>query len=433
MMVLLGVLTVVLGLALPEWVAAAAIPFVVVLETAVALPDVAALGGAEVRLEDLLLGAALLRLFGRLALRDDTRFGRSAALLLLLLGTFVVTTFLARGTLGGAGLLRSTTSLARFAVQSCVLLLVVASLRGPGQVRRLLGAVEAFGWVAAGTIILDVVLRPFGIRLGELQGEATGALRSFGVVGDSVGFILPYFTARAVAERRLVAAAVFAGAVYLTATIGAMLCLLVGLAAVLLLPGAGEAGFGPRGRMLALAGLAGLAFLAVLGAGTLSQRLSGGDLLAGGSGLQRLLSARLGLAVAASAPWSGVGFNGFYTLATRLGAQDLFLAEMGSFAENSIVNTGNQLLQTLCDGGVLALASTGLLLHAFWRAAGAAPAAVPDRGAAFFAFRAWLVALVVGNQTSAWILPSSVVWLLVLLVGGAASAAALLPPAAAED
>jgi O-antigen ligase len=204
------------------------------------------------------------------------------------------------------------------------------------------------------------------------------------------------------------------GALLLTATRGAVLCVVVGVIVYGLLVASGRIQ-ATRKRLLwgVAAGVVGLGVWLSPISDVLMGRLSDPSL--------RLTAMQMGISAIEENPVLGSGFNGFGNSRPAV-AEDWFIPLQ---AENGLSRTMNQYIQTATDGGVVALAclllfvlstSRNALRVIGWRSA--APELV--------ALQLWLIAVLVGNQGSLWFLSNTGTGLFIFAVAGLAAKASAL-------
>ncbi len=376
------------------------VPIFAVLSQRELLDPILSDGAIDVRPSDFLLTVAACRVATDLLIR------RSRPLTFLPIGVFVgamtISTFGAIYTLGDSAFRPELHALLRMVAEASVVLIIANAVRSRSEVRRFLVCWRILGLLFAASVLVDVVLQPLGLALGEVQaGELT--TRYLGPVGDSVSFILPLFLFTSFLAGRP-AEAVFVGlAMLATGTRGALLTVAIGSAVIV----ARQRGLDMR-RLLGGVAI-GLLLVGVFATdfGGLRTRIVDARIL--GEGMyQRLTSYSLAFDVFLSHPLLGVGFTGF-TLALPRHEAPTF-----------VTGTYNQWLQVLTDGGLLGfIAFTWLIVSALTTLQRASSAEYSRRVAMpLSAGHAWLAGLALGNQTAAWLLPGSfIAYLLWCLLG----------------
>jgi hypothetical protein len=417
-----GVLaTVATSVLLPNWVLLVwGIPALMVLSSAGIVQPLLSIGDADVQLSDLVLALVASRVgISILMLRRKLHFHRVHTALAAFLGLLLVATLLAYFRFGSEIFLGEIVALSRLVAQVSVVLLIAGALRREEQFGRVERFLDYGGYVIAATVYMNLWLLPLGIPLGEVQAQEE-MVRYFGPLGDQVALVLLYFVFKQLMVRNLLAAAVLAGALLLTGTRGALVAFAVGLAVL-----------ARRGRwhsvnmsvrpMFVLAGL--LTFVSIglwYDLGGMRSRFL--DL--GGSAIQRLLTASIGVRVFLDNVLTGVGFTGFRYKALEYGAVEAAIQKLGGFAPSFVATAGNQYVQVATDGGVFALASYIWMIFVFCRGLRRAAELTASKKAAMFAAGyVWLLSLALGNQFAAWILPGSLVSYLFWLVLGLAVSA----------
>ena len=253
-------------------------------------------------------------------------------------------------------------------------------------------------WAAAAILTPLSALTPLAI--GEVQGAYAGSqgVRSFGVLGDGGTFVVSFLAVAFFSTRRFVwfslalVALVIAGSrsPLIVAAVG------IGMSIVLATPGAARQRPGSRAiRVVIASGVAASLLVAIQAVfGALSQRLGANNALERISDTQftetdRFFSIAQGLEWFELSPIYGNGFNAYYFFSLRSGA-------FGANQSNAL----NQIVQTLVDGGVLAL--TFLVLF-FFEALRPGQGTMVDRRTDPYGLRIWLVVFLILNQTAVYI------------------------------
>lgn len=381
------------------------------------LPPLLEIGEAQVRASDGLLiavGGKVLLLV--LAKRRRLQWHAAYGPLLTYLGILFVAIWVAYLRFGQAIFEAEMTAFARMLASVVVLALLVVGM-GPRQPTISLKLLDALGYVIALSVGINLVSGALGLELGEVQtGE--GMTRTFGPIGDQVGFMLSYFAFAKILERKLLAASFFALCIYATGTRGALAVLIVGLG-FMVWKLREEIGL-TRGKLVASALVLAvfLGLLVVQDVGGLRLRYSPEQLRF--TLEERLMAARVALQVFRESPLLGIGFTGFRYLAWDYVEGDR-LARILATQRSPMSTAENQYLQVLADGGLLALAAfvwmMAVFLKTFRAAASAEDARVRTQAQAGYI---WLLALLVGNQTAAWLIPSSLIATQLWLVLGLA-------------
>lgn len=250
--------------------------------------------------------------------------------------------------------------------------------------------------VVASVTVIPVLSFLFpSFAIGELQGIESGALRSFGVFGDTAAFYISFFAFSFLRTRSIIP---FAISLFALLTTGSITALLVFTAATAYetvrqtLNGSKTAPYALiGGALLVLLGVSGVLDAIVgelssaIGFANPLQRLASTSI----ESSERYYSSLQGLAYWNDAVWLGHGYNSYFQLAST---GDLM---RGANASNAL----NQIVQTLVDGGVIGLFA---LAAFFW----VALVAVPKRGDTDeFGIRTWLMMLLLLNHSAVYILP----------------------------
>jgi len=123
---------------------------------------------------------------------------------------------------------------------------------------------------------------------------------------------------------------------------------------------------------------------------------------------QRLQTGGVAWETALDHPVFGVGYSGFRLVARNYGADTAF----STFWSPVFISTaGNQYLQVLTDGGIVALIAFITFILVCLRAFKETMEFTTDERIHAFlgAGYVWLFALVLGNQSAAWMLPGSLI------------------------
>jgi O-antigen ligase len=281
-------------------------------------------------------------------------------------------------------------------------------------VRSREGLLRLTRWFEAICVLITLSVYAAAIfGFGEVLVSRTGTMRAFGPLGDQVGFVLVLPALMGLASGRPLWFVFHVGALLLTATRGATACLIVGVLCYLAIVVSGKAP-AIRSRVAAVLGTvavaAALFFTPV--ASALVERLWSNNF--------RALSMEAGLQVLQEHPLTGVGFNGFEQ--HRAAVAEDWLVPM--HAENGLSRVSSQYLQTATDGGVPALAM--LVMFALFTI-GNAWTVIRWRGAtpALVGIQLWVIAMLVGNQSSLWLLSNTASGFFMFAAAGLAANAAL--------
>ena len=306
-------------------------------------------------------------------------------------------------------------ALAATAVWCSIYTIVFCRLRSRRGIERLTDWVYWTTTVATASVYLSVIAHFAGVRFGEVIVFSDGGFRAFGPLGDQVAFVLVLPALVALVEGRPVLFALHVGALLLTATRGAVVCLLLGVAAYIAIVVAGRLSISrARLQRAAIAAVAGaLLWLTPLS----SQLLSRIDFTRNDESYSfRFTAIESGLALLAEHPLLGVGFNGFENSRRAVPEDWLNLPS----AESGLQRTANQYVQTATDGGLFAtvwlLLFVGLTVRNAVRCIrwnGASPALIGTM--------LWVIVFFAGNQGAPWLLSDATSGLMALAVAGLAA------------
>lgn len=285
------------------------------------------------------------------------------------------------------------------------------------------GAARLMRWlhIACLLVTLSVYLAAAGhlagFQFGEVLTFRDGQFRAFGPLGDQVAFVLVLPALISLASGRPLEFGFHLGALLLTGTRSGVICLAVGvfghLLFVLFSPTRRSQLVRRPWRVVLATVTVGVAILFSPISSTLFARWLEPTL--------RPASIQLGLEILEKSPMTGVGFNGFERLRPAV-AEDWLAPDI---AANGLSRTNNQLVQTATDGGIPALV---LLLFFVWLTFVNAFRVMrsPSASAALVASQMWLIALLIGNQTSLWLLSDTATGFFVFAVAGIGARVSLL-------
>ena len=270
-------------------------------------------------------------------------------------------------------------------------------------------------WAVAAILTPLSILTP--LPIGEVQGDYAGSqgLRSFGVLGDGGTYVVSFLAVAFFSSRRFVWFALALLALILAGSRGPLIVAAagIGMSIVLTTPGAARQRPGSRAiRVVVASAVAASLLVAIqLGFSNLSQRLGSNDALARIDDTQfaqtdRFFSIVQGLEWFQLSPMYGNGFNAYYFYSLRSAA-------FGANQSNAL----NQIVQTLVDGGVLALAFLALF---FIEALRPGQGTIVDRRIDPYGLRVWLAAFLILTQTAVYILPAASLTILVFGIAGIA-------------
>ena len=268
--------------------------------------------------------------------------------------------------------------------------------------------------IISASVYLSALLHIGGLHFGEVLEFRDGAFRAFGPLGDNVSFLLVLPALMSLVASRPLTFGIHLGALLLTATRGAMLCLLVGVVGYLLIVAAGS--HRPtRKRILWSVAVAAVGFAIWLSPVTdvLMGRLSNPSM--------RTMAIQMGITAFQESPLLGTGFDGFGNSRPAVVEDWLIPQEAG----NALSRTANQYVQTATDGGVVALAC--LLLFVFLTCRNALRVIRwPGATLQMVALQLWLISVLVGNQGSLWFLSSTASGFFVFALAGLTARASVL-------
>lgn len=416
---LLALGIVILSCFLPKlFLLAFCVPWLMLLSWGNYVPPLLSIGNADIWIFDLVLVILLLRylisiFFHKIRIQTHyVHFIVTMFLIALLLAT-LISYFQFRYEV----FINEIIALLRFISQISVLFLISWIIKIPKQAYKVEQYLEWLGL----SLALGVYLNLLGIKIGEIQ-QTKEIVRYFGLVGDQLGFILPFFIFNALLEKNLFKLLYYSISLLLTATRGPLLTVIIGIVVLTwelnkkrrasirpLILGIGTA---------ILLGIIGLWF--VLDIGGILKRFTKSELEFGLT--QRLLTNKIALEIFLDNPLTGVGYTGFRYAALEYGAFELFEERIG-FSKNYIATAGSQWLQVATDGGLLALLCFAWMIIKLLRNLRVvADYMGKQRHNMYLAGYVWLVSLAIGNWTAAWVLPGSLISYLLWLISGSAVA-----------
>jgi O-antigen ligase len=279
-------------------------------------------------------------------------------------------------------------------------------------------SLQAWGLVQALCVYLSFLFPVAFSTLGNVYGDyAGGEFRTFGIMGDSVGWVLCFFAYWAIAAKQWLKFVFFTGAIVATATLGAIVLVFTGFAIIFLRDLFTD--FSRIKKYFFLIGFGCIALTASIG--TLSKLTAvervteASSLIDQGSGAQRLWSYGIAAGFIKENPILGYGFGTYlYQIQNRFGFRSDFL----KYSKGAITNANNQLLQSVYEVGILGAVVLLVMFFVYLRALikhiDAMPALFSNFKIATFA---WLLDMLLFNQTAVWLNPS-IVWFQMALVIG---------------
>ncbi len=397
------------------------IPTLMVLSSTSAIPPIFSVGGADIQLYDIVLLIIILKVFlPGFLLRQRFPIHRIHSVILIWLATLVSATLIAGYRFGTRIFTGEIVAYARFLTQVMIVFLLLWSAKTDEVLSFSLKTLRVTGYVISSIIYFNLILVPFRISIGEVQ-VTHGIVRSFGPIGDQIGFILLFFIFWELLQNNYFRALIIGGALLATGTRGVFLAAFVGSIALLI--------YIYKQHLLsaklvskAIAFIAILAIIFFLNVGGMKSRFLNPLLFQSGF-VQRETTAATAVQVAKDNLLTGTGYSGFRYIAYNYHAKKLFTERLGGFATNYIATTGNQYLQTLTDGGVLALLVFFMMVWEFLYVLRTTSSEIHGREAFFRAGYIWLLSLLIGNQTATWLLPSSLISYLLWVILGITLAA----------
>jgi hypothetical protein len=184
-------------------------------------------GAVDIRVYDLIVLIVILKIGCSIAISkrkiDTSLYRLIGAYLIVLMGA----TALSYPRFGLEVFESEIIAFLRFFVLFIVFFLTVHSIATAKQLDLADQCLDIFGYVAAISVYLGLALFMVGIEFGEISSG--NVVRSFGIFGDQVGFILPLFLYKELLGRRELRATFFGVATLLTGTRGALVALATGL------------------------------------------------------------------------------------------------------------------------------------------------------------------------------------------------------------
>lgn len=389
------------SLALPCWVLLlVGVPVLMTLSQAGVVEPVLSVGTIAINAEDMVTVVVALRTAAYVLL--SRRRVRLPTAPLAFVGVMIGSTLAVFLQQQGTGITEQSTALLRFIAQASLLVLFAYSLRTVRQLEASCDVWRLLGYLVAGSVYLDIILFALGLPLGEVQVSADGA-RYFGPLGDQVGFLLPLFIYRDLIARRLVGAAFCLLALLLTGTRGALISLAVGLL-IFVWPYRHRQTW-RRNAAIALTLVVMMGVALWFDPGGMVTRFVNPQVFARGLG-GRAASIEMALRMFFDHPLLGLGFGGF-----RLSLPQYYSRE-------EVYGTFNQLSQVATDAGIAGVATFCWMIVALLKHFNVSREHVTGTPRELLhASYIWLVGLAIGNQSTAWLVPGSMIstalWLLI--------------------
>lgn len=295
-------------------------------------------------------------------------------------------------------------ALAATAAWVSIYIVVVSAVRTRDAVLRLTKWIVVTGAILSASVYAGAFL-----HLGEVVIDRAGRMRAFGPLGDQVAFVLVLPALVSFVSGRLVLFAIHLGALFLTGTRGAAGCLVIGILVYFALVLTGRVS-ARKGRLASASAAVAVGFILWLTpvSTVLMERLLEPTF--------RTQAFGLGLQVVRENPFLGVGFNGFDKSRSAV-FEDWVLP---SQAVNGLSRVSNQYIQTATDGGLPALLL--LILFTVCSVRNALYVIGHSRSTPeLFGCQLWLISMLIGNQTSLWLLSSTASGFFTFAVAGIAA------------
>ena len=268
----------------------------------------------------------------------------------------------------------------------------------------------------------------FGIQFGDVQYSlSTDSVRFFGVIGDSIGFIVTLFCFQQLITGQLILAFLNAFVVVLSATRGAVISLVIG-SLVVFITQKNKNRFGIRPKqfvfyiififisllLISYSSSFGSIFESIINASSsVTDRFTSKESAFGF--LQRELSISLAFEVFVNNFFTGVGYTGFRFIAPQYENYNYIPNFID--ASNAVATTNNQYLQFATDAGIFGLLIFIILMASSLKLLKQSGKQVsPELGSYFMAGRIWLWSQLIGNQGTSWMLPSSLIGLILWII-----------------
>ena len=347
------------------------------------------------------------------------RYSANTALLVVFVMLGVAT--LGASLQAGSNAVVQSKSLAATAVWASIYIIAFSAVQSGPSLLRFTTWLRFASVAISASVYLCVILHAVGVPFGEYLEFRDGSFRAFGPLGDQVSFVVVLPALVALAESSPLGFAIHFGALLLTATRGALVALVIGVAAYLIVLAARR--IRVRSAAWTMASIAVVVLIMISpAASNITDRITASPTDEAYS--FRWTAMMSGVSVVSEHPLLGVGFNGFADRRRAI-AED-WLATAAS--ENGLSRAANQYVQTATDGGLpagLALVLfVGLTLRNAWRATG-----WRDASAEFVGVQLWLIAVLIGNQGALWLLSDAMSGFFIFAIAAmAATAAALARP-----
>jgi len=401
-------LIVIASLLLPKWLLLIFfVPLFMVTSFNNILPPLFSIGDADIQTFDPILIAVAIRVAGPILLRKQQlhfypQYPSVAIFLCVLLGATIASYF----RFGEEIFISEIISYIRLLTQISVFFLFPYSIRTTEELLLARKMFDYVGYAVASTVYLSFVVFGIGMELGEVQSSEE-IVRYFGFIGDQVGFIILFFIFKKIIDRSWIGTVFLAGALFATGTRGAFVALSVGLVIILVQMRSQLSLSRRKMGILIMVLTIFVSIMVVQDFGGSRSRFLGYHLETGLT--QRLVTMKLAGVMFIDNIIAGVGYTGFRHLALDYGAWHEF-SSLLYFSPKFIATAGNQFLQAATDAGILGLVSFGYMSIVFLRTLKkAAKTTVKQTQNDMSAGYVWLLSLLFGNLTAAWLLPSSLI------------------------
>jgi O-antigen ligase len=378
------------------------------------------LGEVDIRIYDVLIFIIMLKVvcFVTLSRRlvFTTLYGPIGGFLLIMFASIMVSYY----RFGIDIFTSEIVSFSRFLLLFVIFPLTIHSIYNFRQLLMAEKCLSLFIYAATASIYLGLIFQPFGIEFGEV-GTDEQSVRVFGLLGDQVGFILPFFLYRSLIRRKIIIGAFFGLAILLTGTRGTLATVFVGLLIMFFVSAQTNYFWIRRYRSVLLISLAIIAVTISFDPGGMWTRLKDPERL------QQGLSARGTTTTVAAEVFrdnilTGVGFSGFRFAALDYQAPSLF-AQWQNSSSPLIATAANQYLQVATDAGILGLVMFVWMMARCLQILKVAQTLAPDGVRELFeAGYIWVWSLLVGAQSVAWLLPDMTLSYILWIVMGMAVA-----------
>jgi hypothetical protein len=389
------------------------IPLLVVLSSeAYGLKEILTVGPARLYLYDLVLGAVVVKVAVK-AIRRKSRpsswiTGGSVFQLALFFFVLIISTLISSFRAEAGVFEKEAISLGRLCVQAIIVPLCAVGLTDNKEISNAWRMLVLMSYIATATVIISYALWVlFGFQFGEIQ--IYGVPRYFGPIGDQAGFMCVLAMLRLLLARKPLLAIFPVVATLLTGTRGAIGMLVVSIVVLSIVD---RRVFTAKALLTAgcavfVSGLSWLAFGFVFGEDVFASFERFQDISEDTSFQQRQFAIQASFEAFLSSPLYGLGFTGLrhsfadysWAAPTGLSMQNIELA---------LQTSNNQILQILVDAGLVGLVCYAVLMKSslmlLWQTSERADFSCRPFAKAVWV---WVVALLIGNQSTSWLVPNS--------------------------